>query len=235
MPDEKKPGVSLPTNEAYLKKFEPYVEAWDAHGYMDHAKWGTTATVKNPMIRAAIAQQLENVRNMLLPWSTVQNPQHGSVGIAEAAKQNVAEAMKLSEQQARYQPSMNISEVTTPVDTTSMSGATNLPMVLGYIRKIMPKMRVLEFVSVQPLAQPTGRVFFIDRLRNSSTTTNGSIEARAGWSFRSWDKSPGEATAITQTAKFTLASENVTATDHKMMTEIGIEIEQDEPYSPVCW
>lgn len=227
MPEDTKPVDRFPSNDKFLEKFEPIVEAWDSVGLMSNAKWGATAEVKNPFIRAAMAQQFENARKMYVPYSDQTFPQAGSVGPAAAAKANVQEAMKLAEQAARYQPNMQVFEATSPVDTTSMSGATNLPMVLGYIRKIMPKMRILEFVSIQPLAQPTGRVFFIDRLRHNNGTNNGSIEARAGWSFRSWDKSPGENTTIVQTAKFTLASENVSVADHKMLTEIGIEIEQD--------
>lgn len=219
--------AGLPTNADYIKKYAPLVEAWDKFGFMDNPAWGPTATLKSDLARTTLAVVMENTRKQLLPNSTISDPARDNVKVAEAYAKNIEKAMAISERQAQEMGSMQIAESTSPVDTTSMSGATNLPFVLGYIRKIMPKMDVLNFVAVQPMPLPTGRVFFIDRVRHNNGTNNGSIENRAGWSYRSFDASPGENTTVIKTAKFTLASEDVSATNHKMLTEIGIEIEQD--------
>jgi len=219
------------TNADYIKKYAPLVEAWGKFGFMDGKAWGPTANIGSDMLKATIAVTLENTRKAMLPNSTVSNPQTDAVTVAESHRRNIEQAMKISERQAQEQGTLyvanGLNEATSPVDTTSMSGATNLPMILGYIRKIMPKMNVLQYVSVQPMSLPTGRVFFLDRVRHNNGANAGSIENRAGWSYRSFDATPGENTTITKTAKFTLASEDVTATNHKYLTEIGVEIEQD--------
>lgn len=219
--------AGLPTNTDYIKKHAPLVDAWRDAGFMDGPVWGPTADLKNDLLRTTLAVVMENTRKTLLPNSTISDPARDNVAPQKAYAENIKRAMQISERQAQEMGSFQINEATSPVDTTSMSGATNLPFVLGYIRKIMPKMDILNFVAVQPMPLPTGRVFFIDRVRHNNGTNAGSIEARAGWSYRSFDATPGEATTIVKTAKFTLASEDVSALAHKMLTEVGIEIEQD--------
>lgn len=219
--------AGIPSNDDFIKKHEPLMEAWNSFHYLDDPRWGPTASLKNDHNRAVMAVMLENARKQILKNSddlTVPD----TAGTVAKYKANIKKAMAIAENAARSQQADSpIVEASTPVQTTAMSGATNLPFVLGYTRKIMPKMRILDFVAVQPMSLPDGRVFYLDRIRHNNGTNDSSIENRAGWSYRSFDATPGEATAITKTTSFTLASENVSVTNHKMKTEIGIEIEQD--------
>jgi hypothetical protein len=122
---------------------------------------------------------------------------------------------------------MGYTEATTPTKTTAWSGATNLPMVLGYVRKILPRMFALRLVQIQPLDKPTGRYFSLHRNRHEDGTDTGAIAARAGWSYRSWVDDPGEATSIVKSINFTMTSDDVSVTSHKIQTETSIEVEQD--------
>jgi len=123
--------------------------------------------------------------------------------------------------------SQKMFEATTPTQTTAWSGATNLPLVLGYVRKMMPKVLGLELIQVQALDRPTGRVFYLNRIRHEDGTDDTNVEIRTGWSYRSYIDDPGEATTIDKTVKMTLTSDDVTAANHKLKAETSIEFEQD--------
>lgn len=224
--DEKKPlSKTLLTNDQYIKRHEPLIEAWQAAGFIDNAVWEAKDKLETDYDKAVMAVMLDNTRRISLPNVSFLDPARDNVTVSEAAKKNVAKTVAIMEQAENQIPQFQLNE--TQVTTTSMSGATNLPMVLGYVRKIMPRMFMKNIVSIQPLALPTGRVFVLDRVRHASNTDAGSTENRAGWSFRSWDDTPGEATTVAKTMRFTLTSEDVTAADHKIATEVGVEIEQD--------
>lgn len=120
-----------------------------------------------------------------------------------------------------------LKETTTPIKTTAWSGATMIPVVLGFVRKMMPKMIGLELVNVQPMDRPTGRVFYVDRKRHNDGTASGIVEARAGWSYRSWDMGPGEATTIAKSVELEFTSADVTASSHKLKTQLSAEFQQD--------
>lgn len=47
----------------------------------------------------------------------------------------------------------------------------------------------VNLYAVQPLDRPVGRVFYIARNRDNNGTTDGQVEQRAGWSYRSWANS----------------------------------------------
>lgn len=201
--------TGLITEQEYIKKYEPLVEAWDKQGFIENdSVWGKKHTLKSDYMKAVVAVCLDNVRKTILPNSS---------GIEDA----------LETSKRAVEMFGGLAEATTPTTTTAMSGATNLPLVLGYVRKIMPKMFTLDLVATQPMSLPTGRVFTLNRIRHNNGTDGSNVEARAGWSFRSFDDTPGEATAITKSVRFTLTSADVSTTAHKLQAETGIEIEQD--------
>jgi len=148
---------------------------------------------------------LENVKNQMVgPDKTVEE----ALEIARKAKEMFGD----------------LAEATTPTTTTAWSGATNLPLVLGYIRKIMPKMMALNLVQVQPMTKPSGRVFTLNRIRHDDGTDAGTLEIRYGWSYRSWVDDPGEVTAITKSVKFEMTSADVSVKSRKLKAETGIEV-----------
>ncbi len=219
------PGVL--TTDQYIKRFEPLMEAWQEAGFLDNpGAWHPKDKLHTDYEKAVMAVILDNARSTVLKQSNVADPIKHRITHSEAAKRNVQAAIKLMES-AGDGETPELKEASTPVSTTAITGATNLPTILGYNRKIMPRMFMKNVVTIQPMALPTGRVFVLDRVRHNNGSDDGSVEARAGWSYRSWDATPGEVTSIVKTARFTLYSEDISVTSHKMKTEVGVEVEED--------
>jgi hypothetical protein len=207
---------------AFIKKREIMVEQWDKWGFLDDCNFSDPIPGDTPrerdFNRAVYAQVLHNTAcECLRTRPDDMRFAYGNVDAVDNIFMVVKEAQKAA----------GIFETTTPTQTTAWAGATNLPVVLGYIRKIMPRMFALNLVQVQPLAKPTGRYFSITRDRHNDGSADGILAARAGWSYRSWAMTPGEATTIAKSITFTMTSGNVDTVIRKLKTETSIEVEQD--------
>ena len=210
-------------NEAsFIKKREPLMEQWDKVKLLDGCKFADPIPGKDlrerDFNRAVYAQILHNTACECL--KTRPDDPRFAYGNVDAVD-NIFKVVEAAQRAA------GIFETTTPTQTTAMSGATNLPLVLGYVRKIMPKMFALNLVQIQPLDRPTGRYFSITRDRHDDGSADGILAARAGWSYRSWAMTPGEATTIAKSITFTMTSDNVDTVIRKLKTETSIEVEQD--------
>ena len=189
-----------------IDEMTPVLEQYQKAGF-----WDTKHALPMSDYRKAIcAKVMENTRRALVPGS-----------------KDIDDAMNIAYQAARAQGwQIPVMEATTPVQTSAWTGATTIPMILGMIRKIMPKLFGLELVATQPLSKPVGQVYYITRQRQSNGTTDGTIEARAGWSYRSWTEAV-EATANNKSVQMTLTSGTLTAQSRKLKSETSIEFEQD--------
>lgn len=195
--DAKKQGSLM--EHQFVQKAKTLVDSYEKYGFMDNPN---APGLKTPMERAVMAQLLDNTTKF------VSHQQFGrTFGIDEIIE--------------------SLQETTTPIKTTAWSGATMIPVVLGFVRKMMPKIFGLELVNVQPMDRPSGRVFYIDRYRHNDGTDDGRLEARAGWSYRSWINDPGEATTIAKSVSLTFTSANVSSVSHKLKTELSAEFQMD--------
>lgn len=217
--------------EAYVKTHAPLVEEWRKTPYLNPNNRNAPKMVgatqnERDLNEARIARLLQNTVDAVYP------PTRGTDG---GVKHVTAEAMlkrvekQLPENSQLPESTLEFGEAASSATTSAWSGATLLPLVLGYARKIMPKMVVAQnFYQIQPLDKPQGRVFFITRARDNNGSTDGQIEQRAGWSYRSWVNDPGEGTAITKAVTFSISSADVpTPTSHKLQAQTTIEVEQD--------
>jgi len=201
MMDELLDGGLL-TERDYIESKKELVDAWDKTPFLREAD--DIVPLKGDYQAAVMAQIFENYKR----------------------EANAGGWRNLSPVDAIV-ASQKLFEASTPTKTTAWSGATNLPLVLGYVRKMMPKVFGLELIQVQALDRPSGRVFYLNRIRHDDGTDDTNVEIRGGWSYRSWIDDPGEATDIVKTVKMTLTSDDVSATSHKLKAETSIEFEQD--------
>lgn len=208
--------------EAFIQTSAPLVEAWSKTPYLQDDIGGAIPgkTVHDrDHFKAVMAQCFQNTVNTMVGKEGKKEltPQQ-AIGIAENASKNFGKM-----------PAADIlTEAAATAQTNAYSGATLLPVVLGMQRKVMPRINALQYYAIQPLDRPSGRVFFLKRLRDNNNTTAGQTTARAGWSYRSFIDDPGEDTAITKAVKFTISSSDVTTpTSHKVLAKTSIELEQD--------
>lgn len=213
-------------NQAVIKEHAPLVEKWRKtpwmHPNVKPAFQGRTQLDRD-LNEATMARILQNYVDEAFGGRI-----KGREGHRYAVE--VEDAMKLMEQFAPKDSVIlerSLTETVSTAQTTAWSGATLLPVVLGMVRKILPKSIALQFYSVQPLDRPTGRVFYLARNRDKDGTTDGQVEQRAGYSYRSWATTPGEATTITRGVTFTITSSDVAVTNNKMLAKTGFELEQD--------
>lgn len=215
-------------NEAYIKSMAPLVEEWQKTTWLNpNGANGTMpgATQQERDLNVArMARIMQNYVDMYFP---ARRETHVTASeMVKKVSQMLPENGKMPETSLEFGEAAGIAQ------TTSWSGATLLPMVLGYVRKLMPKLYGQQFYQVQPLDRPSGRVFFVARNRDNNNSTDGQIEQRAGWSYRSWISDPGEATAITKAVTFTITSADVpTPKSRKLQASTSIEVEQDKFYA----
>lgn len=213
-------------NEAYIKANAPLVESWAKTPWLKDERgpaWRGANVNERDYAKATCARVLQNYVDSYLGFK-------GKDGRGNQQSRSVEEAVKIME---RYMPEDHMLPQTdimlgeAGATTSAWSGATTLPIVLGYARKIMPKLYAQEFYAVQALDRPTGRVFYITRNRDNNGSADGQIEQRAGWSYRSWVDDPGEDTSITKGVNFSITSADVTAKSRKLKGQTSIEVEQD--------
>lgn len=206
--------------EAFIKTNDPLVEEWSKTPWLQDDRGGRipgkTARERD-YNRATYARMLQNYTDKFLGYKG-QNGQGAKVSltVTEAVERMAKAAGDVENQFPNYE---KIQEAASAATTSAWSAATTLPLILGYARKIMPKMQAINLYAVQPLDRPTGLVYYIARNRDTNGTTDGQVEQRAGWSYRSWANDPGEATTITNGVTFTITSSNVTATSHKLLAQ----------------
>lgn len=173
--------------EAFVKANDPLVEEWSKTPWLQDNRGGAIPgknTRERDYNRAVMARQFQNYVDKFLGYRG-QNGQGAKVPLTvnEAVERMSKAAGEVENQFPDYD---KIQEAAGAATTSAWSGATTLPLVLGYARKIMPKMQALNLYAVQPLDRPTGRVFYIARNRDNNNSTDGQVEQRAGWSYRSW-------------------------------------------------
>ena len=217
-------------NSAYIRANAPLVEEWQNTTWLNKngasGKAPGATTEERDLNLARYARQLQNTVDF---YFEPRRDRDGALRRVKASEMIERVHKMLPENSKLPETSMEFGEAASAATTSSWSGATLLPIVLGYARKIMQKMMVAQnFYQIQPLDRPGGRVFFVTRTRDNNGTTDGQVEQRAGWSYRSWINDPGEGTAITKAVTFGISSADVpTPTSRKLQGETTIEVEQD--------
>lgn len=123
------------------------------------------------------------------------------------------------------------------VSTTNVFGTQYIPGVLGLIRKVYPRLGILDLVAVQPLDRPTGKVFYLDVLRSDGSrvdmAANPALETRSfealgtDWdSYRDW-ASKGENEFIDKEVSLQITSQDVSTRASKMKYRYTVELQQD--------
>lgn len=117
---------------------------------------------------------------------------------------------------------------TSSVNTTALIGSDYISSMLGMWRQIYPRLVGLDLVGVQPLSQPTGKIFYLNLLRDDDSDPSGSNAVE--WSNYSDYAlhSAGEGGAIAKGMKIDLASQDVALESPlKLAVTTTLELDQD--------
>ena len=100
------------------------------------------------------------------------------------------------------------------------------------VRRIMPRLIANELVSVQPMTQPTGKVWYMDTyyspaVPGTDSPGGGADRSVAATFNKDYGNSPGEGASGVKEVHFRLSSVDVTADSKKLKTTWTIEAEQD--------
>lgn len=131
--------------EAFIKSNDPLVEEWAKTPWLQDDRGGAipgkTARERD-YNRAVIARTLQNYVNEFLGYRGRNGQgQQVPLTVAESVDRMAKAAGAVDNQFPDYD---KINEAASAATTSAWSGATTLPLVLGYARKIMPKMQALE-------------------------------------------------------------------------------------------
>lgn len=210
-------------NQAVIKEYASLVDDWRKTPYLSENvadKFRGDTQEQRDLQEAMTARVLQNYIDAAYGGKVKGREGHRS-------QVDVATAMKMIESQVSKDQDMlghSIDEAATVAQTTGYSAATLLPMVLAMVRKIMPRLNATQFYQVQSLDRPQGIVYYLKRNRENNGTTDGEVEARAGWSYRSWAMSPGEAQSIVKSASFTITSGTVSVSNYKLLAKTSFEV-----------
>jgi hypothetical protein len=109
--------------------------------------------------------------------------------------------------------------------TASTDAATFVKIQLPLIRKIFPAMISREIVSVQPMTQPTWKIFYYDILRDDATSLSSNIHARRDYADNV-EYNPSAPTAIKE-INMTITSADISARSKKLKEKHTVEAQQD--------
>lgn len=213
-------------NQAVIKEYAPLVEAWRKTPYLSENiadKFRGDTQEARDLQEAMTARVLQNYID-----AAYGGKMRGREG--HRTQVDVAAAMSMIESQVSKDQDLlghSIDEAATVAQTTGYSAATLLPMMLAMVRKIMPRLNATQFFQVQTLDRPQGIVYYLKRNRENNGTADGQVEQRAGYSYRSWAMTPGEATSIVKSASFTITSTTVSVSNYKLLAKTSFEVEQD--------
>jgi len=113
--------------------------------------------------------------------------------------------------------------------TTSNIG-TFTTFAFPIVRRVFAKLIAQELCSVQPMSQPTGKVFYLDFKYGSGADAGNRIDRLANFNKNYADSSEGGAV---KEINFDISSEDVSAQEKKLKAIWTIEAEQDLPvYHP---
>lgn len=124
---------------------------------------------------------------------------------------------KVLEQQAKHMYREMLQEVTTTSKPTGQS-FTFTTMALPLVRKIFDRLISMDLVSVQPINQPTAKIFYMDFLYDDATSLYDSKK-------KTYSTSSEEGTVKEIDMKIT--DETVTAIQKKLKAIWSVELEQD--------
>ena len=114
-------------------------------------------------------------------------------------------------------------EETNQTSTTSI--AYMIKTKLAMIGNVYPNMMSRELVSLQPIPQPTYKIFYNDFKRDDGSSLSSDIHSQRNYA-NNVEYDPDDPTAI-KTISFEITSEDVSATTKKLKGNVTIEVEQD--------
>jgi hypothetical protein len=93
---------------------------------------------------------------------------------------------------------------------------------LPLIRRVFPRLMMFDLCTTLPMAQPTGKAFWLDIKRDPAATR---VDAAASFN-KAYADDPGEGQAPAK-LKFAISEADISATGSKLTSEWGIEAEQN--------
>jgi len=109
--------------------------------------------------------------------------------------------------------------------TSTGSMSTFVKTQLPIIRRVYPNMISRELVSVQPMTQPTTKLFYYDIKRDDATSLADGIHDKRTYA-NNVEYNPDSATAIKE-INLTLTDSDVSATEKKLKAKWTVEAQQD--------
>jgi len=109
--------------------------------------------------------------------------------------------------------------------TTNASAATFVKTQLPLIRKVFPSMISQELVSVQPMSQPTTKIFYYDIQRDDATSVSADIHNRRTYADNE-EYNPNSPKAIKEIV-LKITDSSLTAVEKKLKASNTIESYQD--------
>jgi len=109
--------------------------------------------------------------------------------------------------------------------TSTGSIAYMIKTKMAMIGQVYPNMMSRELVSLQPIPQPTYKIFFNDFKREDATSLAANIHANRNYA-NNVEYDPHSPTAV-KTISFEITSQDVSATTKKLKGNVTIEVEQD--------
>lgn len=109
--------------------------------------------------------------------------------------------------------------------TLSTDAATFVKIQMPLIRKVYPQMITREFTSVQPMAQPTTKLFYYDLVREDGTSLSTNIDANKNYSDNE-EYDPNDPQAIKEIS-LKITDSTVSAVIKKLKARHTVESEQD--------
>lgn len=119
----------------------------------------------------------------------------------------------------------DIAKVEETAQTSTGSIAYMIKTKMAMIGQVFPNMMSREIVSLQPIPQPTYKIFYNDFKRDDDTSLADAIHTNRDYA-NNVEYKPDDPTAV-KTITFEITSEDVSATTKKLKGNVTIEVEQD--------
>lgn len=119
----------------------------------------------------------------------------------------------------------DLAKVEETAQTATGSIAYMIKTKMAMIGQVFPNMMSREIVSLQPIPQPTYKIFYNDFKRDDDSSLADAIHTNRNYA-NNVEYDPDDPTAV-KTITFEITSEDVAATTKKLKGNVTIEVEQD--------
>jgi hypothetical protein len=126
----------------------------------------------------------------------------------------------------RENPDITLEQLQKEAQTSTGSASTFVRTQMPIIRKVYPSMMARELVSIQPMSQPTTKLFYYDIIRSDdSTSVTADVHTQRNYA-NNVEYDPNAPTAIKE-IQLVITDSSVTATEKKLKAKWTVEAQQD--------